>query len=71
MRMASLTPAERAGMAADIGSLECGKSADVVVLDDDLNVRKVFIGGQEFARGGATPSLPGGGCQRAGKAGRV
>ena len=57
VRMASLTPAERAGMHADIGSLACGKWADVVVLDDDLNVRQVFIGGSEFARGSSTPSL--------------
>lgn len=45
IRMASLTPAERVGMHRDVGSLECGKRADVVVLDKDLAVRQVFIGG--------------------------
>jgi N-acetylglucosamine-6-phosphate deacetylase len=48
VRMASLTPAERAGINRDIGSLECGKWADVVVLDQALTVRRVFIGGSEF-----------------------
>jgi N-acetylglucosamine-6-phosphate deacetylase len=52
VRMASLTPAERVGMHADIGSLECGKRADVLILDEDLTVRQVFIGGSEFAPAG-------------------
>jgi len=45
IRMASLTPAERAGVAADIGSLEAGKRADVLVLSRRLNIRQVFIAG--------------------------
>jgi N-acetylglucosamine-6-phosphate deacetylase len=48
VRMASLTPAERVGMADEIGSLEPGKRADIVVLDRALAVRRVFIGGEEF-----------------------
>jgi N-acetylglucosamine-6-phosphate deacetylase len=50
VRMASLTPAERVGMDREIGSLERGKRADVLVLDRDLAVQRVFIGGEEFAR---------------------
>jgi N-acetylglucosamine-6-phosphate deacetylase len=42
IRMASLTPCERAGIADDTGSLEAGKRADVLVLDRRLNVRRVF-----------------------------
>jgi N-acetylglucosamine-6-phosphate deacetylase len=49
MRMASLTPAERVGMEREIGSLEGGKRADVLVLDQKLTVQRVFIDGQEFA----------------------
>jgi N-acetylglucosamine-6-phosphate deacetylase len=56
VRMASLTPAERAGVDQDAGSLECGKWADVLVLDRDLTVRQVFIAGSEFA--GAPPRPP-------------
>jgi len=47
VRMASLTPAERAGVADEVGSLEAGKWADIVILDRQLKVRRVFIGGVE------------------------
>jgi N-acetylglucosamine-6-phosphate deacetylase len=52
IRMASLTPARIAGREHDLGSLEPGKRADVLVLDRDLAVRRVFIDGAEipFAR---------------------
>jgi N-acetylglucosamine-6-phosphate deacetylase len=43
IRMASLTPAERAGIADEVGSLEVGKRADVVVLDRKLNVQQVWV----------------------------
>lgn len=42
VRMASLTPAERTGIAKDRGSLQVGKRADVLVLDKRLQVKKVF-----------------------------
>ena len=48
IRMASLTPARIAGRDQELGSLERGKQADVVVLDRDLNVRRVFIDGVEL-----------------------
>jgi N-acetylglucosamine-6-phosphate deacetylase len=41
IRMASLTPAERTGIAHKTGSLEAGKQADVLVLDGKLAVRHV------------------------------
>jgi N-acetylglucosamine-6-phosphate deacetylase len=50
IRMGSLTPAERAGIAAEVGSLEAGKRADVLVLGKELDVQRVFIGGAEFIR---------------------
>jgi len=43
IRMATLTPAERTGIASDVGSLEPGKRADIVVLDRRLNVRRVLV----------------------------
>jgi len=49
VRMASLTPAERAGVANEAGSLEAGKRADIVILDRRLRVRRVFIGGREVS----------------------
>jgi N-acetylglucosamine-6-phosphate deacetylase len=48
IRMATLTPADRVGMAAEIGSLEAGKRADVLILSRALDVQRVFIGGEEF-----------------------
>jgi N-acetylglucosamine-6-phosphate deacetylase len=46
VRMASLTPARILGVDADLGSLEAGKRADLVVLDDALNVTQVYVGGE-------------------------
>lgn len=48
IRMASLTPAERTGIALECGSLEPGKRADVLVLDARLKVRRVFVEGVEL-----------------------
>jgi N-acetylglucosamine-6-phosphate deacetylase len=48
VRMGSLTPAERTGISKDVGSLEAGKRADVLVLNQNLQVQRVFIGGVEF-----------------------
>lgn len=47
VRMASLTPAERTGIARQTGSLEAGKLADILVLSRRLAVRRVFVGGVE------------------------
>jgi N-acetylglucosamine-6-phosphate deacetylase len=47
--MASLTPAAILGKEHDLGSLEVGKIADLLILDSDLNVRRVFIGGETVA----------------------
>jgi len=48
VRMASLTPAERAGMAGETGSLAVGKWADLAILDGSLHVQAVFVRGQEY-----------------------
>jgi N-acetylglucosamine-6-phosphate deacetylase len=47
VRMASLTPAERTGLARQTGSIALGKRADLVVLSRDLRVQRVFIAGIE------------------------
>jgi N-acetylglucosamine-6-phosphate deacetylase len=49
IRMASLTPARIAGWDHEIGSLEPGKRADVVLLSRDLQVQRVFRDGVEIA----------------------
>ena len=49
VRMGSLTPARRVGMDSQIGSLEAGKQADFLVLDEDLKVFQVFIAGEALS----------------------
>jgi N-acetylglucosamine-6-phosphate deacetylase len=46
VRMASLTPARIAGFDLEIGSIEVGKRADLVVLDAELRVRQVYVDGR-------------------------
>ena len=50
VKMASLTPATILGLEEDFGSLEPGKRADVLVFNDKLEIRRVFVGGEEVAR---------------------
>ncbi|MCX6838807.1 MAG: amidohydrolase family protein [Verrucomicrobia bacterium] len=50
VRMASLTPAERTGIAKTCGSLEKGKQADVLILNRRLDVQRTFISAVEVSR---------------------
>ena len=47
IRMATLTPAERTGIAKTTGSLEAGKRADLLILNRRLEVKRVFVGGED------------------------
>lgn len=49
VRMATLTPAWIAGADYEVGSLTIGKRADLVVLDRNLVVQSVFVGGVAMA----------------------
>jgi N-acetylglucosamine-6-phosphate deacetylase len=52
VRMASLTPATILGLDGEIGSLEAGKRADILLLDGNLHLKAVWVGGRaagEFA----------------------
>jgi N-acetylglucosamine-6-phosphate deacetylase len=48
IRMASLTPARLAGLQAERGSLEVGKRADILVLDEQLQLREVWLAGERL-----------------------
>ena len=48
IRMASLTPARILKVDADLGSLEVGKRADFVVMNDRLEVEAVYLGGMKI-----------------------
>jgi N-acetylglucosamine-6-phosphate deacetylase len=51
---ASLTPAKAIGVADEVGSIDVGKRADLVVLDNELNVVAVMSRGEWFG----SPKLP-------------
>ena len=44
--MVTSTPAKAVGLYSERGSIEPGKIADLVVLDEDLNVKGVIINGK-------------------------
>lgn len=50
--MATVTPARLIGVLERKGSLTAGKDADVLVLDDDLNVEMAFCKGRQALPGG-------------------
>jgi len=46
VRMASLTPAKIVGLDLELGSLDTGKRADVILLDDEMAVRQTWVDGR-------------------------
>jgi N-acetylglucosamine-6-phosphate deacetylase len=48
--MAASTPAHAIGLGAEVGMLTPGRRADLVVLDDELRVRRVMRAGKWLAR---------------------
>lgn len=53
VRMASRTPARIAGVADEVGSIEVGKRADLVMTDRELNVVGVWVDGEQVFQGTA------------------
>ena len=46
LTMATLTPAQNLGVAASVGSIAIGKTADIVVVDENLSVKRVILRGK-------------------------
>ena len=46
IRMASLNPAVAVGIDREVGSLESGKKANIIIMDDAVNIKKVFLEGE-------------------------
>ena len=46
IRMASLNPAAAVGIDSEVGSLEVGKKPNLIIIDDTVSVKKVFLEGQ-------------------------
>ena len=51
VKMGTLTPARIIGVDDSRGSLEVGKLGDVCILDDNFNLKNVFIGGRAVLKG--------------------
>lgn len=45
VELVTKNPARRLNLYDKIGSLEVGKSADIVIFDEDFNIKEVFLGG--------------------------
>lgn len=46
VRCATLNPAKAVGISDRVGSLECGKRADLILVDDSLEIRSVYAAGE-------------------------
>lgn len=46
IRMSSLTPAKLVGLDREVGSIERGKKANLVVFDDDINIKHIILRGK-------------------------
>lgn len=47
IRFASLNPATVLGIENEVGSIEVGKKSNLILIDDEVNVKKVFLEGEE------------------------
>lgn len=52
VRFASLNPAKVLGMDEEIGSIEKGKKANLIIMDDMVNIKKVFLEGDLMVEDG-------------------
>ena len=50
VQAATVNPAKAIGVFKERGSIEVGKLADLVLLEQDLTIRKVYVKGQEIGR---------------------
>ena len=56
VRMASLTPAEIVGAAGEVGSLAVGKWGDVILIDENVDVKATYLGGRSSLAPVARPA---------------
>ena len=49
IKLATINPARMARLDREVGSLEPGKKANVLIMDDMVNIRSVFLEGEKVA----------------------
>ncbi len=52
VHMATITPSRMLGIDDTVGSLTPGKRANVLIMDEDVRIRSVFLYGEEVVRNG-------------------
>ena len=52
IRMATINPARAVGIENEVGSLEKGKKSNLIIMDDMINIKKVFLEGELAAEDG-------------------
>ena len=57
VRMASLTPAKIVGAAGEVGSLAVGKWGDVILIDENVNVKATYLGGRKISPVAVAPTF--------------
>ena len=53
IRMATLNPARLLGIEDEVGSLEVGKKANLILIDDAIRVNTVILEGETAVRDGS------------------
>lgn len=48
VKMASLNPAKAINVENELGSIEVGKKADLIIFDKDINIKKIILDGKEL-----------------------
>ena len=49
--MVTKTPAQELALYEEVGSLESGKRADIVIFDEEVQIHKTVIGGKVYYHG--------------------
>jgi len=52
IRMATINPARMLGIDDEVGSLEAGKKANLIIIDDTVRVKKVILQGDLMVNSG-------------------
>ena len=49
-KMASTNPAKLLGLDDEIGSIKIGKKANMIIIDDNVQIKKVLLNGKQITK---------------------